>query len=74
MGEPFVEWFSGKLRGELLNCEIIETLLEAQVISEGFRIDDNNCRPHSPLGYVAPTKFAKRWRVHQAGFSELVDT
>ncbi len=71
---PFIESFNGKLRDELLNCEIFETLLEAKVLAEDFRIDYNTYRPHSSLGYLAPTKFAEQWLVNQAGLSELVDS
>jgi putative transposase len=71
---PFVESFNGKLRDELLDCEIFETLLEAQVLAEDFRIDYNTCRPHSSLGYLAPMTFAEQWRVREAGPSEVVDS
>jgi len=71
---PFIESFNGKLRDELLDCEIFETLLEAKVLAEDFRIDYNTYRPHSSLGYLAPTKFAEQWLVNQAGLSELVDS
>jgi transposase InsO family protein len=71
---PFVESFNGKLRDELLNCEIFETLLEAKVLAEDFRIDYNTDRPHSSLGYLAPAKFAEQWLVNQTGLSELVDS
>jgi putative transposase len=71
---PFVESFNGKLRDELLDTEIFETLLEAQVLAEDFRIDYNTYRPHSTLGYLAPSTFAEQWLVNQAGLSELVDS
>ncbi len=47
---PFIESFNGKLRDELLDGEAFETLLEAQVLAEDFRIDYNTYRPHSSLG------------------------
>ena len=71
---PFVESFNGKLRDELLDAEIFETLLEAQVLAEDFRIDYNTYRPHSSLGYVAPSRFAEQWRINEVGPSELVDS
>lgn len=37
----FIESFSGKRRDELLNVQASETLLEAQVLAEDFRIEDN---------------------------------
>jgi transposase InsO family protein len=57
-----------------LDCEIFETLLEAKVLAEDFRIDYNTYRPHSSLGYLAPTKFTEQWLVNEAGLSELVDS
>ena len=71
---PFIESFNGKLRDELLDGEIFETLLEAQVLAEDFRIDYNTYRPHSSLGYLAPARFAKQWRVNEPGLPELVDS
>jgi putative transposase len=71
---PFIESFNGKLRDELLDCEIFESLLEAQVLAEDFRIDYNTCRPHSSLGYLAPVKFAEQWHLNQARLSQRVDS
>ncbi len=44
-----MESFTGKLRYELLNGETFDTLLEAQVVTEAWRIDYNTIRPHSSL-------------------------
>jgi putative transposase len=71
---PFIESFNGKLRDELLDSEIFETLLEAQVLAEDYRIDYNTYRPHSSLGYLAPVRFAERWRVNEVGLSQKVDS
>jgi len=70
---PFIESFNGKLRDELLDGEIFETLLEARVLAEDFRIDYNTYRPHSALGQQAPSTFAEQWSINQARLSELVD-
>ena len=48
------ESFNGKLRDELLNGEIFETLLEAKVLIERWRKEYNTFRPHSSLGYRPP--------------------
>jgi len=55
----YVESLNGKLRDELLNREIFETLLEAQVLIERWRVEYNTFRPHSSLGYkpLAPEAF-----------------
>jgi transposase InsO family protein len=50
----FIESFNGKLRDELLDREIFDTLLEAQVLIEGWRKEYNQIRPHSSLGYRPP--------------------
>ena len=50
----YLESFNGKLRDELLNVEIFDTLLEAKVLIERWRIDYNRIRPHSSLGYHPP--------------------
>jgi putative transposase len=48
------ESFNGKLRDELLNCEIFYTLKEAQILIEQWRQHYNTVRPHSSLGYKPP--------------------
>ncbi len=48
------ESFNGKLRDELLNCEIFDTLFEAKVLIERWRKEYNTFRPHSALGYLPP--------------------
>jgi transposase len=50
----YVESFFGKMRDELLNGEIFDTLLEARVAIEGWRCEYNQCRPHRSLGYRPP--------------------
>ena len=50
----YIESFIGKLRDELLNGEIFETLLEAKVLIERWRQQYNRFRPHSALGYHPP--------------------
>ena len=48
------ESFNGKLRDEVLNVEIFDTLLEAKVLIERWRQHYNHVRPHSSLGYRPP--------------------
>ena len=50
----YIESFNGKLRDELLNGEIFDTLLEAKVLIERWRQQYNTFRPHSSLGYRPP--------------------
>jgi putative transposase len=58
---PYVESFGSRLRDELLAVEAFNTLLEAQVLVEDWRIEYNTLRPHSALGYLTPTDYAKAW-------------
>ncbi len=50
----YVESFNGKFRDELLSCEIFNTLAEAKVLIEQWRVHYNTVRPHSSLGYRPP--------------------
>ena len=49
----YVESFNGKLRDELLNGEVFNTLQEAQILIEQYRQTYNRIRPHSSLGYLS---------------------
>jgi putative transposase len=59
----YIESFNGKMRNELLNGEIFDTLQEAQILIECWRIHYNTVRPHSSLGYrpPAPEAIQTRW-------------
>ncbi|MCK4903819.1 MAG: transposase family protein, partial [Candidatus Marinimicrobia bacterium] len=49
------ESFNGKLRDEVLNVEIFDTLLEAKILIERcWRQHYNHVRPHSSRGYRPP--------------------
>jgi putative transposase len=50
----YIESFNGKLSDEVLDCEIFDTLLEAKVLIERWRVVYNTVRPHSSLGYRPP--------------------
>jgi putative transposase len=50
----YVESFNGKLRDELLNTEVFNTLAEARVLIEQWRVHYNTVRPHSSLNYRPP--------------------
>ena len=56
----YIESFNGKLRDELLNGEIFDTVLEARVLTERWRQEYNHVRPHSALGYRPPAPAAIR--------------
>lgn len=62
----WIESFNGRLRDEFLNGHLFESVLEAQVFLEGWRIEYNNERPHSAHGWRSPVEFAEEWlRQHQ---------
>jgi transposase InsO family protein len=50
----YVESFNGKMRDELLDAEVFNTLAEAKVLIERWRRHYNTARPHSSLGYRPP--------------------
>lgn len=50
----FIESFNGKLRDELLNEEVFESLNHARKLLARWRTDYNTVRPHSALGGLPP--------------------
>ena len=46
--------FHGRLRYELLEVAWFDTLLEAKVLVERWRVEYNTIRPHRSLGYRPP--------------------
>jgi len=59
----YIESFNGRLRDELLNIEMFDTLYEAKVLVERWRWEYNTIRPHGSLGYKppAPETMKPRW-------------
>ena len=55
----YIESFNGKLRDELLNREILTTLIEAKILIEQWRKEYNQVRPHSSLSCQPPAPEAK---------------
>jgi len=64
----YIESFNGKLRDELLQREVFDTLFEAQVLIESWRHEYNTVRPHSSLGYrpPAPETIQPKWLNQQS--------
>jgi putative transposase len=56
----YIGSFNGKLSDELLGGEVFDTLLEAKVLIERWRVRYNTVRPHSSLGYRPPAPEAFR--------------
>jgi putative transposase len=59
MQNGFIESFNGKLRDEKLNDTLFTTLHQARVELSHWRNDYNQHRPHSRLGWLTPSEFAK---------------
>jgi len=57
---PWIESFNGRMRDELLNITEFGSLTEASVIIEDWRNEYNTWRPHSSLGGLTPTEYAKQ--------------
>jgi transposase InsO family protein len=58
---PYIESFNGHLRSELLDLESFNTLLEAQILPDDWRLEYNHHRPHQSLNYQTPTAYAHQW-------------
>ncbi len=54
----YAESFHARLRDELLDLEVFETVAEAQMLAGQWRGEYNERRPHSSLGYRTPAAFA----------------
>jgi len=57
-----IESFIGKLRYELLNGEVPDTLDEAKVLMDAWRKIYNRIRPHSTLGDLTPQQLVDKYK------------
>jgi transposase InsO family protein len=62
----YSETFHSRFRDELLNREVFTSLAEARVLMEEFRLEYNERRPHSSLGYQTPATFRAAWERQRA--------
>ena len=58
----YIESFNGKMRDELLNLEMFDTLLEVKILIERWRHEYNHIRPHSSLNYCPPAPEAYEYK------------
>jgi putative transposase len=65
----FSESFNGRFRDEFLSTEQFDTLLEAQVLAEDWRIEYNTYRPHGSLDDLTPEAFKQQWTETQPALS-----
>lgn len=56
----YIERKNGSIRRELLNAYLFYSLAEVRIMTEEWRIDYNNERPHKALGYLSPVKYAEK--------------
>ena len=61
----YIESFNGKIRQECLDQNLFLDLVEAQEIIEAWRVEYNEERPHSSLGYLTPAEFARQYFLKQ---------
>ena len=54
----YAESFNSRFRDELLDRELFHSVAEARVLVQRWRVEYNNERPHSSLGYMTPAAFA----------------
>ena len=65
--EPGAPWqnglcesFNGRLRDEYLHQTEIVSVDDARIKARAWKDDFNDARPHSSLGYLTPSEFARR--------------
>lgn len=58
MQNAYIERNNGSMRRELLNAYLFTSLSEVRALSEEWRLDYNQDRPHKSLGYQSPLKYA----------------
>ena len=60
MQNAYIERKNGSMRRELLSACAFDSLKEARLLCEAWRIDYNHERPHKALGYLSPVLFAQK--------------
>lgn len=65
---PFIEAFSGRFRQECLDQNWFESLGDARIIIEAWRMDYNTVRPHTALDQLTPAAYKENW-LHQQRLS-----
>ncbi|HHS94319.1 MAG TPA: transposase, partial [Rhodobacterales bacterium] len=61
----FVESFNGRMRDELRNEHLFDTLRHARYLLAAWRNDFNHHRPHSSLAGLAPREYVNRLKEGQ---------
>ena len=71
MQNAYIERKNGSMRRELLNAYLFNSLAEVRCLSEEWRIDYNEERPHKSLGYQSPLRYAEQYYQGTMNVSEL---
>jgi putative transposase len=66
MQNGYIESFNGKFRDECLSQHWFISLAEARTVSEEWRMDYNERRPHQSLQYRTPDEFARETKAYQS--------
>lgn len=61
MQNAYIERKNGSMRRELLNAYMFNSLAEVRSLSEEWRLDYNEERPHKSLGYKSPLTYADQY-------------
>jgi putative transposase len=61
MQNAYIERKNGSMRRELLNAYLFDSLHEVRIMTEEWRADYNQERPHKSLEYLSPIKFAEQY-------------
>ena len=61
MQNAYIERKNGSMRRELLNAYLFNSLAEVRCLSEEWRVDYNEERPHKSLGYKSPLAYADQY-------------
>ena len=61
MQNAYIERKNGSMRRELLNAYLFNSLAEVRYLSEEWRADYNEERPHKSLGYHSPLSYAEQY-------------
>lgn len=68
---PYSESFNSRLRDEVLDRELFDSLTEVTVVLDDHRHHYNRRRPHSSLGYLTPEAFAENCSPSSSGAPPL---
>jgi transposase InsO family protein len=66
---PFVESFGSRVRDEVLAVQVFDTLAEAKVVLEDWRVEYNTVRPHSSLNWIDLPTILKQDRMTPEQFN-----